>query len=121
MTDTVLQALADKVEAGERLLLLDMLCLGHGRGQIHTAQYAISAFNGSLDAAYALHQAAFPRNSHQWHVSDEANFDGFVCQIFSCAADRYVATAHQPTPARAWLLAILRALIAKEGGRDGQA
>ena len=108
---TALQALADKVEAGKVAQWFNWSSgiKGHGTN-------ARLAYGGDLSAANALHDAVFPRNSHQWHVSDEANFDGFVCQIFSCAADRYVATAHQPTPARAWLLAILRALIA--GVRD---
>jgi hypothetical protein len=83
-------------------------------GQAGRYVYVIDAYRGSLDAAKALHEAVLPGRSHQWHISNEVNFDGYVCSIFSCAADSYVSTTHQPTPARAWLLAILEALIAQE-------
>ena len=75
---------------------------------------AFRAFNGSLDAAMALHEAVL--QNHQWHISNEANGDGYVCSIFDNKRDRYTATTHQPCPARAWLLAILEAIMTQEGG-----
>jgi hypothetical protein len=71
-----------------------------------------SSYEGSLDATKALHDAVL--KNHQWHISNEANGDGYVCSIFDNKRDRYTATTHQPCPARAWLLAILEALIAQE-------
>ena len=64
------------------------------------------AYNGSLDAAAALHGALLPGwqfagggdgASHEWHVGGEG---------------KKAARGDGPTLARAWLLAILRALAA---------
>jgi len=74
----------------------------------------MDAFCGSLDAAKALHDTVL--QNHQWHISSEANGDGYVCSIFDNKRDRYTATTHQPCPARAWLLAILEAIMTQEGG-----
>ena len=67
------------------------------------------AFNGSLDAAKALHEAVLP--GWRWALTrDTANvyltdrpYDGFI-HSGSCDGK----------PARAWLLAIIAALIAQE-------
>ena len=76
------------------------------------AIHVLGAYCGSLDAAKALHDALLPgwfpgmsKNIHHGHW-------------YAWVQDK--ATAHfsavEPDPARAWLLAILRALIAQEGG-----
>ena len=71
------------------------------------------AFNGSLDAAKALHEAVLPgwspsvgQNAHHgyWFATVMRAENGTI------AAD---TTGTGPCPARAWLLAILRALHAQ--------
>ena len=71
------------------------------------------AYCGSLDAAKALHEAVLPEWSWQVNVLHRvprgavwlgSTGDGDL-QLFQTDAD---------TPARAWLIAILKALIAKE-------
>ena len=71
------------------------------------------AYRGSLDAAKALHEAVLPKNCFWWveHRPDGQFQSGVAVgnlgRCFQAFAD---------TPARAWLLAILRALHAQEGG-----
>jgi hypothetical protein len=110
-----LEALRDlkaKVEAGEITFNAFMniaedalFCVGQ------PASFAWSAYNGSLDAAKALHEAVLPGwgwliNGYRgyasvWIPEDDSPFpDGFQ--------------GIHPSPARAWLLAILSALIAQE-------
>ncbi|MFG6660046.1 hypothetical protein [Sulfitobacter sp. 915] len=77
---------------------------GLGQGRI----YLQDAFNGSLDAARALHEAALPQ--WDWSIHD--------CQAFLRTGsadydDEVVVEGINAEPARAWLLAILRAM--KEG------
>ena len=67
--------------------------------------HAINAYHGSLDAARALHDAVLPDCA--WFLSSayrgdepEAGIDGFCIDV----------TASNENPARAWLLAILRAI-----------
>ena len=63
------------------------------------------AYKGSLDAAKALHEAVLPER--EWSIDecgDAAVGDGSGDWI--CTANTY--------PARAWLIAILKALIAQE-------
>ena len=79
-------------------------------------KHILSAEIGSLDAAKALHEALLP-GWCSWHLANEANFDGFVCQIFDGKAGRYTATSHCQTPARAWLIAILKAYKVKNENR----
>jgi hypothetical protein len=77
---------------------------------------AMNAYLGSLDAAHRLHDALLPgwHMCNMWMNGDdslsgvevwhESQTDGFV---------PFIWIAEAPTPARAWLLAILRALKAK--------
>lgn len=73
-------------------------------------EHCLHAYKGSLDAAKALHEAVLP---------------GWGWQVFALTDCDYVAVLDGPefstpeieapyTPARAWLLAILEALIAQE-------
>jgi hypothetical protein len=73
-------------------------------------QLARNAFDGSLDAALRLHEALLPEwawgrwsNGHMWVTDDVGD------------ADRFVTSTgfHQDNPARALLLAILRAVKAR--------
>ena len=68
--------------------------------------HAREAHHGSLDAALALHEALLPG----WHfnVAVEANKGGYIADASNPEWTNCRA-AHASTPARAWLLAILRA------------
>jgi hypothetical protein len=63
----------------------------------------LNAYNGSLDAAKALHEAVLPEWNH------------IVCRYYV-----YVGSfqGKSDSPARAWLIAILKALIADENTND---
>lgn len=64
------------------------------------------AHDGSLDAALALHEALLP--GWDFHVGSEANGNGYVANVLDAPwVEHFMADA--PKPARAWLLAILRA------------
>lgn len=72
----------------------------------------IDAFHGSLDAAEALHDALLPTGAWSWQLWIDHNgiptavIDGWEFSTPEVTAE---------TPARAWLIAILKALIAMEG------
>lgn len=121
MTDA-LTRLADAVEAGTigQFRNLDSE-LGNGNG-IHGKR----AYNGSLDAAKALHEAVLPG----WHVTS-------LCQLWDVTTSgEYIgigndwsielhhsngdvrphgACATSNDPARAWLLAVIRAMAQVQG------
>ena len=67
-----------------------------------------NAYNGSLDAALALHEAILPG----WHW----NLAPGYCHVIPPHdnGDQDALTGHNQSPARAWLIAIIRALIALE-------
>ena len=69
--------------------------------------HALRAFNGSLDAAKALHEAVLP--GWWWRVTSP---DPHYVQVGMPGIGVY--SGRDETPARAWLLAILEALIAQE-------
>jgi hypothetical protein len=102
------------VEAGE--WPADFLAIDNGIHGVTTATM-YSAFSGSLDAAKALHEAVLPDEG--WHVEWVAKYPRLAFTPAAWCASvgwgtRYAAYA--ANPARAWLLAILRALHAMEGG-----
>lgn len=69
-------------------------------------QYASEAYDGSLDAAKLLHDALLP--GWGWEAGENATFVS-IAQVWKSGRDKaHVATSE--TPARAWLLCILRAL-----------
>ena len=96
-----LQTLLERVEAGDATApqMWDTL----GRNALH----AMSAFNGSLNAAKALHDAVLP--AYRFRIED------FRAEIWWGPAGPFIGASE--TPARAWLIAILRALIADTEGR----
>ena len=103
MTDA-LTRLADAVEAGT--------WLGYTAEFWGLANHmlAFAAFNGSLDAAKALHDAELPAMFWNMGHLDIPNL-GYVCTV----ADGHFSDSpswrgYAMNPARAWLLAILRAL-----------
>jgi hypothetical protein len=77
------------------------------------AAYFQSAYSGSLDAAKALHEAVLP--GWGWHIRQDEK-DG-SCHAHTLYPNYRVSPGGHTTesnPARAWLLAILEALIAQE-------
>jgi hypothetical protein len=73
---------------------------------------AYDAYKGSLDAAKALHEAVLPdvRVQGLWETTERS----WVAELCWRAHAIQVGYAVSITPARAWLLAILSALIAQE-------
>lgn len=71
------------------------------------------AYKGSLDAAKALHEAVLP---YGWGF-ETFSLAGEVVLKRNKPIDRHYGFADM-SPARAWLLAILRALIAQETPHD---
>ena len=67
----------------------------------------VNAYNGSLDAADALHEAVLP--------DYDFNLAKWGCHVFPAKNDgeQYASTGINDNPARAWLLAIIRAKIAE--------
>lgn len=112
MTDrlTALKELLAKVEAGE----IEGYAFEFADISGAYAQHAVQAYHGSLDAALALHEAVLPGwdfavYADSAEVSETKPGDGYdITEHYGADSD---------TPARAWLIAILRALIAQEEGR----
>lgn len=97
--------LIEAVEAGADLGLTGLAY--DALGTREQANRASDAFHGSLDAAKRLHDALLP--GWKWDVMS----DGQVCLQ---KGGRFVSGSHvrkADNPARAWLLAILRAVKAK--------
>ena len=89
---------------------------------------ALAAFEGSLDAAKALHDAVLPGwpvrvmdhsqdylGGHGWHACVNWPHMNAPEGRSAYLADSYSYTAWANNPARAWLIATLKALIAMEG------
>ena len=81
---------------------------------------SFDAFHGSLDAAKELHEAVLPGISQYSIVTDPTCLCVKVCwwpNGLSGGEEIHGEGWHEADPARAWLIAILKALIAKaEGG-----
>ena len=101
-----LAELIEKLEAGkgldERVAMR-----ATGRGAL-----VWMAFNGSLDAAKALHEAVLPG----WFAGVSENIHGHGWYGWVQTNERHME-ARSNQPARAWLLAILKALHAQESGQ----
>lgn len=114
-----LRALRDAVKAGKRGLGWNTSSVF---GNTQSAMDAVDAIDGSFDAAHALHKAVLP----EWPL--KVRFMELLDGAFGCSlhgplvangngfafAEKHEARAD--TPARAWLLAILAALIAQAEG-----
>lgn len=122
-----LKALAEKVEAGEARPYeveedaLDVWPNGEGgvRGWL-VASSASKAYGGSIDAAKALHEAVLPEWCY-WQVLMRTSWVDVVLRGPRTGHRGYqnlAATVRRDDditcPARAWLLAIIRGLIAQE-------
>lgn len=73
---------------------------------------AWEAYNGSLDAAKALHEALLP--GWDWLLNSRSNYAHVWEREDVGDADAEAQSVHSPS--RAWLLAIIEALRAQEGG-----
>ena len=104
-----LTELIAKVETGSRGTGLNTVSVF---GDNQTSMDAVDAFDGSLDAAKALHEAVL---GEEWTWSV---YDGDQASVAhgGNADDGEYFGCFSATPARAWLLSILRALHAQEGG-----
>jgi hypothetical protein len=108
--------LRDKVKAGEILQSVDAVDAFPMTpdGDV-TWLHACKASQGSLDAAKALHEAVLPM--HDWCVTNDASHAGDEegpCAMIAHELGGVELQQQSPSPARAWLLAILESLIAKE-------
>ena len=117
MTDrkNAIEELLDKVESGS----WDCKFPQSGLSGLRSAKRyrnAAKAYNGSLDAAKALHDAVLP--GRDWILTNQASHadepEGPMAAIHNGEDDPFEGSGDDP--ARAWLIAILRALIAMEDG-----
>ena len=126
------EALADliaKVEAGE-VVKSDLDAFIPVFGLTTDGNNALDAYRGSLDAAKALHEAVLDGWGYrigECHLSDDAAvFPNFNCPVHGARLRSLLSETRDwfsetdvdqrpaGTPARAWLLSILRALHAME-------
>jgi hypothetical protein len=109
-----LTELRDKVKAGETGMFSPLMKQHYG---FDVAVDAMRAFNGSLDAAKALHDAVLPGCNQYSIVTDPTCLRVRVCWWpDGLSGERQVFGEgwSEDNPARAWLLAILEALIEQE-------
>ena len=104
-----LRELLAKVEAGDATM--PDIHESMGRDGLN----ATTAYNGSLDAAKALHEAVLTSIDPQYGYLVGPQYAGIAHP--SCGV---VCDAQSETPARAWLIAILKALVAttSDGGEQ---
>lgn len=76
-------------------------------GHTGNAKLCLDAYIGSLDAAKDLHDAVLPNYRARIDIGKR-----FRCWIISPSNAKM--DAYSDSPARAWLIAIIKALIAKE-------
>jgi len=75
----------------------------------------LDAFHGSLDAAKALHEAVLPGWHWSLHETEGTGNPLAAVEPPKYHLEPFVGQGiHKNNPARAWLIAILGALIAKE-------
>ena len=112
MTDRkqALQDLLAKVEAGEYDAKFNGFC-DQWEKCFPVGSYSDGwqAYKGSLDAAKALHEAVLP-GEWVWTFKHADN-----CSLYKSDLTEWASAACIGNPARAWLTAILKALIAQGG------
>ncbi|WP_283177599.1 hypothetical protein [Gemmobacter sp. 24YEA27] len=117
MTDRALDDLIAAVEAGalpEAIFHGCSVVSGHWAYKTGlTAEQRNSvflAYNGSLDAAKALHEALLSKDCH-FNLMEDEDAGGYQAEVY---LNRWIY-AGLSCPARAWLLAILRAYRGMQG------
>jgi hypothetical protein len=103
--DRLIKLLA-KVEASSNQWSANEIFEAIGR---HKQKHFNAAFHGSLDAAKALHEAVLPVES-KWQLTWADGSYDFAVSHSGMVYGTYITD----NPARAWLIAILKALIACE-------
>lgn len=116
MDKQALIELRDKVKAGEWcagrvMLAFDGVPVAPSRDKTSLFHMAQNAFGGSLDLAMKLHNAVLPENV-AWWVETQPNGE-HKAGIFIGDKGKWVEVDGS-SPARAWLIAILSALIEGE-------
>lgn len=106
-----LQALAEKVEAG------DEKWVHLPRTSDLRTDLVWKAWSGSLDAAKVLHEAALP--GWTWEIGP-CGADLWPLEKYGDAPHASASIAPKINPARAWLLAILKVLIAQEQAKGDE-
>jgi hypothetical protein len=111
MSREALKDLLEKVEAGETVTPHDFIRTGIPLLRKHATDAWLAQAN-SLDAAMALHKAVLPG----WRWSAVPNNGGVRVGVWNTqAGSSYRQATHtHDIPARAWLIAILKALIAEQ-------
>jgi hypothetical protein len=109
-----LKELTAKVEAGDDYSALSIVKVfgKFGAPNEGNSWMARNAIHGSLDAAKTLHDAVLP--GWCWNIDD--NIEGTLAKVWESIVPPqvyYHGADFGDNPARAWLLAILRALIAQ--------
>jgi hypothetical protein len=111
---TALQELLAKVEAGSKRWTANELWEAL---KCHKQKQFNAAFHGSLDAAKALHEAVLQGTSQYSIATDPTVGKASVCwwpDGLSRKNQFYGECWFEDNPARAWLIAIIKALIAQE-------
>ena len=122
-----LRELAEKVEAGtlstKGVVYANAITTSFNDLKMHG--YATAAYNGSLDAAHSLHKAVL---GDRWHVEDLSQAARLACAPWGCilrccggsSPDIDVSSRYDfdNNPARAWILAIIKAKIAEMEGKN---
>lgn len=106
------EALAELIAAVECGIVMDWgFCTGYPRAALQDHwETGMHAFCGSLDAAKALHEAVLP--GWRWEIGVNLPCSS-IAQVWETPSIPHQGVANYP--ARAWLLAILKALHAQEG------
>ena len=99
MTRAALESLLAKVEAGEASTM--------GFEDAGFDGWAELAYNGSLDAALSLHEAVLPG----WWFAIQPT--GATVGKMDQPHDGMIFDGKNPIPARAWLISIIRAMLAE--------
>lgn len=113
-----LRELLAKLEAGDFPLMhktLSAAGIAHNSYGQDQRGYAWESFNGSLDAAKALHEAVLP----EWNMEMEICGQYTAVSVANDETGQWEEGADNPyaepcNPARAWLIAVIKALIAQE-------
>lgn len=114
-----LEALLEKVRNGEadeaQGVAKQIASAARDNGNTFPHHLVMKAYSGSLDAALAMHNAVLP----EWLARTSAGGASAGIKFWSCDLEHWetgdeVGAWNQPIPARAWLIAILKALIDNE-------
>lgn len=113
MTNDKIKALDDLIAAVESgsAISMDARCVCHGLGWEFPdtrTKWILSAEIGSLDAAKALHEALLPRWTWEIMTINYPEKTSYVVMLKGRKVRDLMASGNQK-PARAWLIAILKA------------